>query len=132
MSRAPDAGTRDLYSFRRSRNTSFFASGLLAIEYSTPCCSPTNSRSVPGQRAMRSGWWNFASGKTRTDLNFGGGSGEPVTFDVVHGLRFGSDFGSSAAAWGRATTTARATSANPAAAVRVRAMVRGDIVGIPE
>ena len=31
---------------------------------------------------------NFTFGNTRTDLNFGGGSGEPVTFEVVHGVRF--------------------------------------------
>src|SRR5256885_1176099 len=95
-------------SLRRSKNTSGFASGLLASEYRTPSCSPTNRRSEPGQRAISSGWLNFAFGNTRTALYAGGGSGEPVTLEVVHGLR-GAAFGS----W--AKVTAR-NAANPAAA----------------
>jgi hypothetical protein len=33
-------------------------------------------------------------GKTRTALKAGGGSGEPVIFDVVHGFRGSTFFGS--------------------------------------
>ncbi len=81
-------GTSDLYSFFRSKNTSGLASGLLASEYSTQSCSPTKKRSEPGACAIKSGWLNFALGNTRADLYFGGGSGLPVTFEVVHGCRF--------------------------------------------
>ena len=56
------AGRRVLISLRRSKKSSAFASGLFANEYSTPACSPTKSRSVPGQRAMSSGWLNFTFG----------------------------------------------------------------------
>src|SRR5690349_16093191 len=108
MPPAPGVFAAVLISFRRSKNTSAFASGLLAMEYSTPSCSPTNRRSLLGQLAMSSGWLIFTFGKTRTALNGGGGSGEPTTFDVVHGTRAGgvftSDFfGSSAGAGDRIT-----------------------------
>src|SRR4051812_18834234 len=82
-------------SLRRSRNRSALASGRLATEYSTPSCSPKNRRSVPGQRAISVGWFAFTLGKARTDLNGGGGSGEPVTFEVVHGLRTSTAFAAS-------------------------------------
>src|SRR5438874_13733612 len=59
-----------------------------------PSCSPTNSRSIPGVRAMSKGCLNFRFGNARTTLNGGGGSGEPTTRDVVHAFR--ADFPSSA------------------------------------
>ena len=82
------------------------ASGLSANEYSTPACSPTKSRSLPGERAMSKGCSNFRFGNARTTLKGGGGSGEPMTRDVVQGARVsfaGSGslgLGGSAADWG--------------------------------
>src|SRR5271166_1161468 len=63
------------------------ASGLLENEYNTPVCSPTKSRSLPGGRAMSKGCSNFRLGNARTTLKGGGGSGEPMTREVVQGIR---------------------------------------------
>src|SRR5688500_7511075 len=127
-------GLSALYSFRRSRKTSFFAAAPGFTEYSVPACSPTKRRSVPGQRAIRSGWSNFTSPSARTDLNFGGGSGDPVTFEVVQGARFGGSFGFCfwlAARVGQPAERARARAANPMAARVVRAKVWAGMVGVP-
>src|SRR5262249_38511142 len=53
----------------------------------TPACSPTKSRSLPGQRARSKGCSNFSLGNARTTLKGGGGSGEPTTREVVQGVR---------------------------------------------
>ena len=74
-------------SLRRSKKRSALASGLSANEYSTPACSPTKSRSLPGERAMSRGCSNFRFGNARTTLKGGGGSGEPTTREVVQGVR---------------------------------------------
>src|SRR5438045_4088359 len=55
------------------------------MEYSIPSCLPTKRRSEPGQRAMRSGWLNFTSGKTRADLYFGGGCVPAVARPAAEG-----------------------------------------------
>src|SRR5262245_4238906 len=63
------------------------ASGLLGNEKILPPCSRTNSRAVPGARVRWSGLWNFSFGNAGTTRYGCGGSGLPVTFDVVHGTR---------------------------------------------
>src|SRR5580704_9917098 len=54
-----------------------------------PTCSPTKSRSLPGQRAISKGFLNLRFGNARTTLKGGGGSGEPTTREVVQGTRTG-------------------------------------------
>src|SRR5262245_62389385 len=54
-----------------------------------PACSPTKRRSLPGQRVTSRGFLNFRLGKARTTLKGRGGSGEPTTREVVHGVRAG-------------------------------------------
>src|SRR4051794_21685491 len=89
-----------------------------------PRTSPTNNRSLPGQRVIRSGCLNCALGNTRTDLYFGGGSGEPTTFDVVHGFRFSADL-SSAARVDQSTERSVSAAANPTVTAASRVKVRG-------
>src|SRR5215510_12648441 len=131
---APGVLSMVFTSFFRSKNTSFFASGLFAMEYNMPSCSPTNSRSLPGQRAMSVGWLIFTSGNTRADLKGGGGSGLPVIFDVVHGLCFAGSFAfsfslslSSAAREGQPSARMSATTANPATAAQLCVKRREDM-----
>src|SRR6202041_2492284 len=71
----------------KSKKRSALASGLSANEYSTPACSPTKSRSLPGGRAMSKGCTNFTFGNARITLKGGGGSGEPTTLEVFQGMR---------------------------------------------
>src|SRR5205085_8467869 len=88
--------------WRRSKNRSAVASGVATNEESTPACSPTKSRSLPGARASSSGCKNFRFGNARTTLNGAGGSGEPTTREVVQGTR--ADFAGSAATDKRVAT----------------------------
>src|SRR5262245_57910666 len=96
---------------------SALASGLSVKEYSTPACSPTKSRSLPGHRARSKGCSNFRFGKARTTLKGGGGSGEPTTREVVQGVR--AVFGGSDSLGSAATETRHAI--NPAASKRANA-----------
>src|SRR2546421_6239160 len=45
-------------------------------------------RSVPGTNVMSSGAWKLSLGKMRWSSKGGGGSGVPVTCDVVQATRF--------------------------------------------
>src|SRR5438270_10264973 len=98
-----------LISLRRSKKRSAFASGLSEKEYRTPACSPTKSRSLPAQRARSKGCSNFSRGKARTTLKGGGGSGEPMTREVVQGIRADD---SAAAETSQATNPATSTDSN--------------------
>src|ERR1700722_6680751 len=72
----------------RSKNNSalgtFWSSGKEKI---LPACSPTKKRSPA--RAMRSGFLKESFGKARSILKGCGGSGEPITREVVQAVRFG-------------------------------------------
>src|SRR3954451_16626506 len=62
-------------------------SGRFGNEKIFPVCSSTNRRSVPGAFVMWSGFLNWSLGKARATRYGCGGSGEPVTFEFVHGTR---------------------------------------------
>src|SRR4051812_34546169 len=67
--------------------SAFSTSGRFGNEKILPVCSNTNSRSVAGAFVMWSGFLNWSLGKARTTRYGCGGSGLPVTFEVVHGTR---------------------------------------------
>src|ERR1041385_798648 len=61
----------------------------LTNDHIFPQLPATNRRLVPGAYVKSSGSSNFGSfGNATSVLYGGGGSGEPMTFDVVHGTRF--------------------------------------------
>src|SRR5438105_14552827 len=84
---------------------------------------------------MSSGFLKVTSGKTRTALNGGGGSGEPTTLEVVHGLRGGAAGGFASGCLGSsAGEPDHVASAEPASSTRTTAAreEETDIAGVPE
>src|SRR5213595_129097 len=72
-----------------SARSALSASLLLTNDQILPQRPATNRRLVPGAYVRSSGSSNFGSfGNAGSVRYHGGGSGEPITFDVVHGTRF--------------------------------------------
>src|SRR5438270_6201262 len=74
--------------FSSSARSTLSASFLLTKEKILPQRSATNRRLVPGAKVRSSGSSNLGSfGNAGSVVYGGGGSGEPITRDVVHGTR---------------------------------------------
>src|SRR5215218_8312021 len=80
-----------LASFSSSARSALSTSFWLTNDQILPQRPATNRRFVPGAYVMSSGSSNFGNfGNASSVVYGGGGSGDPTTFDVVHGTRFSS------------------------------------------